>query len=238
MQSVYRIYLFLLFIIASVSVQAQTAKTYFENGSIKFRLKKYDQAIADFTKAIELKPDFTDAYYFRALVKLRLKDSSSISDFTKTIELDPKNAKAYSFRGGVKFTLKHYQEALPDFDKTISLLPNYEQAYFYKGSCLMELKNYDESIVQLTKAIELKPDYTAAYYQRAITQYLKKDYSAAVLDFDKTAQLDSTYSIRLFYFSGDAKIKVGQKEAACADFKKSLDAGYKPAEEMIKKYCQ
>jgi tetratricopeptide (TPR) repeat protein len=54
-----------------------------------------DGAIADFTKAIELKPDYAEAYYFRGLAKQAKRDlDGATTDFTKAIELKPGYAEA------------------------------------------------------------------------------------------------------------------------------------------------
>ena len=57
-------------------------------------LEKYSEAIADFTKVIELDPKNALAYYNRGAAKFALnKYSEAMADYTKAIELDPKDAK-------------------------------------------------------------------------------------------------------------------------------------------------
>lgn len=81
-----------------------------KNREVKKKYKKVlVQAISDFTKAIKLKPGFSDAYLFRGqarviyakLAPLGLSKNYriSIEDFTKVIKLDPNYAEAYLCRG-------------------------------------------------------------------------------------------------------------------------------------------
>ena len=57
-------------------------------------------AIADYTKAIEINPNYASTYYNRGILKKDLKDySGAIADYTKAIELDPNFAFAYVNRG-------------------------------------------------------------------------------------------------------------------------------------------
>src|SRR6185369_8762816 len=58
-----------------------------------------DQAIADYTKAIDIVPSYVAAYNNRGNAYLRagLREKA-IADFTKAIEVDPKNALAYNNR--------------------------------------------------------------------------------------------------------------------------------------------
>lgn len=58
-------------------------------GNSKLQLKDYIGAIADYSKAIELKPDNADAYYNRGNSKILLKDyNGAITDYSKAIELN------------------------------------------------------------------------------------------------------------------------------------------------------
>ena len=66
----------------------QTAEEYFERGNSKYDLQDYQGAIADYSKAIQLDPNDSDAYYNRGLSKLELnqKDSACL-DWSKAGEL-------------------------------------------------------------------------------------------------------------------------------------------------------
>ena len=98
----------------------QTAEEYENRGISKDDLKDYEGAIADFTKAIELDPDFATYYSNRGKDKIILKDyTGAIADYTKAIELNPSNATYYSNRGLAKYRLN--QNECPDFKKACEL---------------------------------------------------------------------------------------------------------------------
>lgn len=56
------------------SVYAETAEEYVRSGRIHGLRGNFTQAISDFTKAIEINPNYADAYYFRAVLYNKLKD--------------------------------------------------------------------------------------------------------------------------------------------------------------------
>jgi tetratricopeptide (TPR) repeat protein len=61
--------------------------------------KKFNTAVEDLSKAIELKPDLTDAYIERGDVYTQVRRlPDAITDLTHAIELNPQNAKAYAMR--------------------------------------------------------------------------------------------------------------------------------------------
>ena len=82
-----------------------------------------------YTKAIEVNPDFLDAYINRGLVNNELGEyKESIKDYDKAIELDRKCALAFNNRGYTKFRQKDYEGALADYNKAIILNPKFRMA--------------------------------------------------------------------------------------------------------------
>ena len=66
--------------------------------------KLTDQAIKDYTKAIELDPRDTHAYYNRGNTYYKKGQyDQAIKEYTKAIELNPKLAEAYDDRGFAYF---------------------------------------------------------------------------------------------------------------------------------------
>ena len=62
-----------------------------------------DGALADFNKAIELKPDYVNAYDARGNVRSKKGDlDGALADYNKAIGLNPTNFNAYDNRGNVK----------------------------------------------------------------------------------------------------------------------------------------
>ena len=85
------------------------AKEYFRSGVKAGQRGQYSEAIEDFTKAIELNPDYAEAYYFRGLYLLQPRRDynhaiKAIKDFTKAIELNPDDAETYHFRGFIYYS--------------------------------------------------------------------------------------------------------------------------------------
>ena len=116
-----------LFVTVSIC-HGQTAKEWADSGSAKLKLKDYDGAEADYSKAIELEPMHVSGYYGRGYAKGKLKDyAGAIADYNKAIELDPKDAKAYYERGVAKLRLRQKDSGCLDLSKAGEL--GYDGAY-------------------------------------------------------------------------------------------------------------
>ncbi len=74
---------------------------------LNITLKDYKGAIEDYTKAIDINPDHSNAYNNRGLSKYNLKDyRGSIEDYTKAIDIDPDHPTAYNNRNLARKDLK------------------------------------------------------------------------------------------------------------------------------------
>jgi tetratricopeptide (TPR) repeat protein len=65
-------------------------------------LQKYDLALSDYSKAIEINPNYANAYNNRGNLYSELqKYDLALSDYSKAIEINPNLAQAYLGRGGL-----------------------------------------------------------------------------------------------------------------------------------------
>jgi len=80
--------------------------------------EKYEKALSDFNKAIQLEPTFAFAYYNRAYVKYELMDlNGAVKDYNNVIQTNPDLADAYFNRGLLLVCLKDRMDACEDFSK-------------------------------------------------------------------------------------------------------------------------
>jgi len=109
---------------------------YLKRGEALSDAREYDRAIADYTTAIQLKPDYAEAYNDRGFAYYLKGDGTrAIADYTRAIELRPDYAKAYNSRG-VAYMSHGYGAAksVPDFDRAIALKPDFRYAYINRAN--------------------------------------------------------------------------------------------------------
>src|SRR5579859_1813987 len=166
---------------------AQTNAAFFlDAASSAFNSRNFNNALTNITRAIEINPDFPDAYCERGMIKWWLQDyQGAVADYDKAIALNPKCGGYYCNRGQAKCSLKMIPDALADYDKAIGLDPKNAQAFFNRGTLkIIYLTNYTGAITDLTEAIDLHgdPHEEDLYYFRGAAKHELKDYAGAIAD--------------------------------------------------------
>lgn len=135
---------------------AQSADEWNVKGDERYDAGDFDTAIEYYTKAIELNPEFSLAYFSRASAYSNLGwYEEAIIDYTRAIELSPEFAMLYGNRGAVYNELGRYEEALVDLNKAIELDPGYVNAYNNRGYTYYMLGDMKKARVDLKKACEM-----------------------------------------------------------------------------------
>ncbi len=148
------------FVIEGNTTNPDIYDAYFSRGIALSYLKKFDKALEDYTKAIELKPKFKDAYLERGLLRLAMKKlDDAIADFDMVIKLDSKNYVAYANRATAHFIKGNSVKALTDIKKSIETNPNCAGCHYAHYKILWSLERDKEAEEAFGKAHSLNPSY-------------------------------------------------------------------------------
>jgi tetratricopeptide (TPR) repeat protein len=148
-------------------INAQSARQYYRAGDDFFGTQNYRDAIEQYTRAIELDPDYDKAYIQRALCYTKLKDYPSASaDFDRAIVFSDKDAELYFFSGQSYHLHGKNSDALNRLDKAVALKNNYLEAYQVRSEVYYQLERYKESLDDCLKCLKLKED-DRGYYNLA-----------------------------------------------------------------------
>ncbi len=202
--------------------QSISAETYLDRGNDKYESGDYKGAIADYTQAIRLKPNYAEAYYKRGIAKEDLGQYlAAIADYDNAIRLKPNHTNAYVSRGVVKAGLGQYPAAIADYDNAIRLKPNHTNAYVNRGVAKEDLGQHLAAIADYDTAIRLKPNYAEAYHNRGNAKDDLGQHLAAIADYDTAIRLKPNYA-EAYYNRGVVKAGLGQYLAAIADYDNAI----------------
>jgi tetratricopeptide (TPR) repeat protein len=182
----------------------------------------YDRAIADYTQAIRLDPDYAVVYNDRGIAYYSKGDyDHAIEDYTQAIHLNQNLADAYDGRGSVYNIKGDHDRAIADYTQAIRLNPNSAGAYMNRGTAYHEKGNYDHAISDYNQAIRLDPNMAVAYSNRGIAYIDKSDYDRAIVDCTKAIQLDPN-DPSAYHNRGTAYDSKGDYDRAIADYNQAI----------------
>jgi tetratricopeptide (TPR) repeat protein len=147
---------------ASARHSADGPEFYLRRGEALCGAGEHDRAIADYTTAIQMKPDYAEAFNDRGFAYyLKGNGERAIADFTRAIELRPNYPKAYNSRG-VAYMSHGYGAAksVPDFDRAIALKPDFRYAYINRANA--RLISHPRLALQDFHHAEMYPERTVA----------------------------------------------------------------------------
>ena len=186
---------------------------------------KYEFATDEFTKAIDLNPDYSQAYNSRGIAYDKLQQyQRAIQDYDQSIRKGLNHASGYYNRGNAYSRLDQNERAIQDYDKAIQLDHNYAKAYSNRGRSYDELGQYERAIQDYDQVIRLDPDDAVAYFNRGIVYYHLDQNERAIQDLDKAIRLDPDFAYA-YYNRSIAYHNIGLYPQADADKAKacSLD---------------
>lgn len=175
-----------------LSNSPDNALLYALRGDIYFLIHDFNNAVEDYSSAIELDNTLDRAYYGRGLAYARqgfIKDG--IQDLSHFIKKNPDSSLAYTKRGVRYLWLGEKDNAYKDLKKAISLNPNNAEAHDDLGVVLAQMNNYIEAIKHFRLTISIEPLYQKAYHNLAMAYYITENDAIALQTINKSIQLKS-----------------------------------------------
>jgi tetratricopeptide (TPR) repeat protein len=197
----------------------------------------FDKAIADFTKAIEIKP-YYKAYYNRGIAfdAMGLYDNA-IADYTIALELKSDDGEILNNRGITYFHRGLYNNAIADYTMALKIGPDDADVYYNRGMAYQRLELYDKATDDYSKAIELKADYAEVYNNRGTNFMAQGLMDKGLSDFTRAIDLKPDFA-EAYFNRGILYLHQGNTDQSCRDFRKAEKNGYENVKDTLVKYCK
>ncbi|MEQ1947785.1 MAG: tetratricopeptide repeat protein [Bryobacteraceae bacterium] len=192
------------------------AKQAYDAGVRLAKATRFEQAILNFDRAIDLQSDFSDAYLMRARAKVGLYHSdNALADFNFAVAARPKDAHPLAERAFAYLELKQWDKAIADAGKAIELDPKLGSPYNARATAYRAKGDLQHAIADFSQAIQNDPNLDN-YFQRASTFQLLNQHKEAIADFDQCIILAPDQP-HLFFARARSKVAVGDSAGAKQD---------------------
>jgi tetratricopeptide (TPR) repeat protein len=183
---------------------------------------EFDRAIADYSEAIRIEPDFAPVYSNRGSVWMEKGERDrAIADYNEAIRLVPKFALAYNSRGLAWQAKGDYDRAIADFDKATGLDPRFGVAYANRGETWRLKGDLDRALADQDRAVVLDPKGPLVYAERGDTLRYKGEFKRAIADYERALRSRPDY-VPAFTGLGLTYEKMGDHATARVKFEQAL----------------
>ena len=172
----------------------------------------HQQALQHFLKAVEIKPNYSEALENIGHEFVNLKNySKALQYYEKALLFAPSKAELFNKIGNAYAYMQKYDKATSYYIEAIAI--DSDDATFYNnlGAAKYFTGKFDQAILELKKAIKMNPDYAEAYYNLGLAQTKTGNSVEATRSFLKAMQFDPDYKeahnslAKIYYHSGNFK---------------------------------
>lgn len=191
-------------------------------GSLRAQQGRVAEALADFDRAVALKPAHAEAHANRAHALWALgRLEEAVTAYDRSLAVQPGDPQLWNYRGGALAQLNRLDDALASFVRAAALKPDHVEALNNQGVILQILRRFDESLAVFDRALAAKPDHAEALNGRAATLSEMENFAAALANVEKAIALQPAYT-EAHYNHGGILADLGRFEDAVASYDRAL----------------
>jgi tetratricopeptide (TPR) repeat protein len=187
------------FLLRAIQADPRSYPAYAALAAVRRKQGRTEEALAQFTRAIERKRDLAALYRDRAGVVLGSKEATptqraqALSDLDRAIRLEkpdnPVLARDHTHRGRLLALDGQWNEALAACEAAIERVRDDDEAHLLRLDLLRRLKRHVDAIRSCDPLIARGKATAAIYEQRALARESIRDFSGAIEDFTSAMAL-------------------------------------------------
>ncbi len=211
---------------------------YWMRGNLEKAGGKLQEALQDYSHAIDLNNKFDDSYFNRGVIYDNAGNiQAAIQDYSKAITINPKSADAYNNRGWAYFRSGDVRSSINDFNQAIALKPGYAQAYNNRGWVHFNASDTLAALADYNKSIAADSVFSRPLYNRASLRTSMGDLAGAINDYNSLLKLNPEDN-SIYYYRGLARLNIKDNAGACQDWNKAKTMGNEKAGQLLSQYCK
>lgn len=130
-------------------------KSYVGGLELKER-RKYDEAQAEFDKAIEIDPNFVEAYVGRGGIKFqKIEFPAALEDYNRAVEISENLVEMHEYKASIKDVLADYEGSKIEGSKAEKMKERMAEALYHRGHLKRFMEDKGGGCQDLRKALEL-----------------------------------------------------------------------------------
>ena len=212
-----------------VKLKTEDAKEFISRGISSLKKGQLEDAVSEFSSAVNLDPGKALTYVARGSAYFRLgRFDKALSDYNRAIEIDPDLAVAYQNRGSVYYRQGQLDKAISDYNRAIKINPDFADAYVDRGNIYQSQGRFDDAISDFSKVLKLYPKSALIHYFMGKAYYMKKQFDNAISHFSNAIDANPKFAVA-YQDRGSAYSIKGDYDKAISDYDKAIELDPKNA---------
>jgi tetratricopeptide (TPR) repeat protein len=151
------IFLVLILSFLSFGLWGQNAKQFLKTGDEFLKVNKFEDAIQQYSKALEIESDLTKAYTQRAFSYSQLsRFKEAAEDYDRASVFIPKDETNFYNAADMYYRIDNNQSSLERLNKSLEINNRFIEAFQLKVLVLLNLKKNEEALEAAKTALRLK----------------------------------------------------------------------------------
>ncbi len=210
------------------------------NRGIYYRTKgRYEEALADFNKTIEMKDNQPQVYNSRARLFFILSKGQdslllALKDYNKAIEYLPTDGEFRINRGATYARLGENEKALKDFNEGLKLKPDHYEGYLNRSVLYNNLGKIELALKDLETYLSVNSNNSDLWFQKGLFLRTLERNEDAITAFSKALDLKTGNSGMFYYERSRTYGAMNRIVEAKEDLKSAMNLGFKQIDPTFK----
>lgn len=154
-----------------------------------------DQAITEYRRALEIKPDYADSHnnLGNALLQKGFVDEAT-EHYRRALEIEPEFAEPHNNLGNVLFKQNRIDEAIEQYKIAAAKRPDFAEVQCNLGNAFIVKGDWDQAISYLRAAIRTDNHYAQAHDKLGVALAASGKADQALAEFQEALRLDPNYA--------------------------------------------
>ncbi|UFP94398.1 tetratricopeptide repeat protein [Gloeobacter morelensis] len=215
--------------LAQVGIGRYEAQQRFNEAGAKAERGDYAGAIADYSEAIRLYPQYYQALGKRADTRLKMDDlQGAVADYKAMLRVYPNDIGVYHNLAKAYFTLKNYPDTVIYTGEALNRNPGMIDVRQLRARALVRQGEFARAVADYNEILQNQPEEAAVLALRARAYQRLGDYTRAFDDFSAALQLNPKLA-DIYAYRAAMRLDQGSNLAALEDGDQAIKQGEKTA---------
>ena len=165
-------------------------------GYLLLEQQRYEESIALFTKAIQLKPDYTMASINLINAYISLKEyNKALTVNDSALFYSPRDYNLLAKKADILFVGKYYEDAAKLYRQSIALKKDNISLYIYLAECLYNMKDFKSGTKITDEALKYEPKNYTLLNNKGYFLFLQGKYTQALEYYKASLKVNPDYSV-------------------------------------------